>query len=45
MLEELQISNDIPAVLGEDDTIEDVREELEFGVDTAGPDTALTSLL
>ena len=36
---------DMLEVLGHDDTIEDVREELEFGIETAGPDTLLTTLL
>ncbi|WP_433295873.1 hypothetical protein ACQP2F_36960 [Actinoplanes sp. CA-030573] len=45
MLDQLEISNDVPEVLGEDDTIEGVREELEFGLETAGADTPLGSLL
>ncbi|MEV4135780.1 hypothetical protein AB0J72_26895 [Dactylosporangium sp. NPDC049742] len=45
MLEQLSLSNDVPEVLGHDDTIEDVREELNFALDTAGPDTPLTALL
>ena len=45
MLEQLELSNDIPEVLGEDDTIEDVREELEAGLDTVGADALLTALL
>ncbi|GIE90680.1 hypothetical protein [Actinoplanes regularis] len=45
MLEQLEFSNDVPEVLGHDDTIEDVREELEIGIETAGPDTLLTTLL
>ncbi|MEU8820113.1 hypothetical protein [Actinoplanes sp. NPDC048796] len=45
MLEQLELSNDVPEVLGEDDTIEAVREDLEHGLDTAGPDTPLTTLL
>ncbi|GLW34191.1 hypothetical protein [Actinoplanes regularis] len=45
MLEQLAFSNDVPEVLGHDDTIEDVREELEIGIETAGPDTLLTTLL
>ena len=45
MLEQLEVGNDVPEVLGQDDTIEGVREELEFGIETAGPDTLLTSLL
>ncbi|MFC4071590.1 hypothetical protein [Actinoplanes subglobosus] len=45
MLDHFEESNDVPEVLGEDDTIEEVREDIEFGLDTTGPDTELTSLL
>ena len=45
MLEQLELSNDVPEVLGHDDTVEGVREELEFGIETAGADTSLTTLL
>jgi len=45
MLEQLEISNDVPEVLGHDDTVEGVREELELGIDIAGPDAPLTALL
>ena len=45
MLEQFELSNDVPEVLGHDDTVEDVREELDFGIQTVGPDTPLTALL
>ena len=45
LLEQLELSNDVPEVLGHDDTVEGVREELEFGIETAGQDTLLTTLL
>jgi hypothetical protein len=45
MLEQLEFSNDVPEVLGEDDSIDNVREEMEVGLDTAGHDTPLSSLL
>jgi hypothetical protein len=45
MLEQLELSNDVPEVLGHDDTVEGVREELEFGIETVGPDVLLTTLL
>ena len=45
MLEQLELSNDVPEVLGHDDTVEDVREELELGLETVGPDAELASLL
>jgi hypothetical protein len=45
MLEQLELSNDVPEVLGHDDTIEGVREELEFGIEATGPDTSLETLV
>jgi hypothetical protein len=45
MLEQLELSNDVPEVLGEYDTIESVREELESGLETVGPDAPLATLL
>ena len=45
MLEQLELSNDVPEVLGHDDTVEGVREELESGIETVGPETLLTTLL
>ena len=45
MLDQLEISNDVPEVLGHDDTVEDVRDEFQLGLDIAGPDALLTTLL
>jgi hypothetical protein len=45
LLDQLEVSNDVPEVLGHDDTVEGVREELELGIDLIGPDASLTSLL
>jgi hypothetical protein len=45
MLEQLELSNDVPEVLGDDDTVDGVREELDFGLEAAGPDTPLATLL
>jgi hypothetical protein len=45
LLDQLAVSNDVPEVLGHDDTVEGVREELELGIELVGADTALTSLL
>ena len=45
LLDQLEVSNDIPEVLGHDDTIEGIREEFELGIDLVGADAALTSLL
>ena len=44
MLEQLEISNDVPEVLGHD-TVEDVRAELELGLELVGPDAQLTTLV
>lgn len=44
LLDQLEVSNDVPEVLGHD-TIEDVRQELEFGIDLVGGDTSLDTLL
>jgi len=45
LLDQLEISNDVPEVLGHDDTVEDMRQELELGVDLVGADAPLTTLL
>ena len=45
LLDQLEVSNDIPEVLGHDDTVEGMREELEFGIDLVGADASLSSLL
>jgi hypothetical protein len=45
LLEQLAVSNDVPEVLGHDDTVDDVREELELGIELAGADAALEDLL
>jgi hypothetical protein len=45
LLDQLEVSNDIPEVLGHDDTVEGIREELESGIDLIGADAVLTSLL
>ncbi|WP_308285486.1 hypothetical protein [Actinoplanes hulinensis] len=45
MLDQFELSNDVPEVLGHDDTVDGVREEFEFGLETVGPDTLLTTLL
>lgn len=45
LLEQFEISNDIPEVLGEDDTVEDIRDELEQGIDIVGSDAPLTSVV
>jgi hypothetical protein len=45
MLEQFELSNDVPEVLGEDGTVDDVRADLETGLDLTGPDTPLPTLL
>lgn len=45
LLDQLEVSNDIPEVLGHDDTVDDMRREFELGLELVGADTALTSLL
>ena len=45
LLDQLEVSNDVPEVLGHDDTIAGMREELELGIDLIGTDAALTGLL
>ncbi len=45
MLEQFETSNDVPEVLGHDDTVEDVREELGLGMEIVGPDALLTALI
>jgi hypothetical protein len=45
LLDQLAVSNDIPEVLGQEDTVEDVRQEFELGIDLLGADAPLSSLL
>ena len=45
LLDQLEVSNDVPEVLGHDDTVQDVREELEAGLEVVGGDAELTDLL
>jgi hypothetical protein len=44
MLDVLESTNDAPEVLGEQRTVDDVRNELELGVDLVGDDTPLDDL-
>jgi hypothetical protein len=45
LLDQLEVSNDVPEVLGHDDTVDDMRQELELGIELVGADTSLTALL
>jgi hypothetical protein len=44
MLDALESTNDAAEVLGERSTVDDVREELELGVDLVGDDRPLDEL-
>lgn len=45
LLDQFEVGNDVPEVLGHDGTVEDVRDELQWGIDVVGEGTALTALL
>ena len=45
LLDQLEVSNDVPEVLGHDNTGEGIREELALGIDLIGTDAALTRRL
>jgi hypothetical protein len=45
LLDQLEVSNDVPEVLGHDETVDGVRDELDAGIELAGADAALTDLL
>jgi hypothetical protein len=45
LLDQFEVSNDVPEVLGPDDTVDDIRQEIELGIELIGADTALTGLL
>jgi hypothetical protein len=45
LLEQLEVSNDVPEVLGHDDTVDDVREDLDLGLQTLGPDALISTVL
>jgi hypothetical protein len=45
LLDQLEVSNDVPEVLGHDETVDGVRDELDAGIEIAGADAALTDLL
>ena len=45
LLDQLEISNDVPEVLGQEDTVDDVRQEFEDGIDLVGADAPLSNLL
>jgi hypothetical protein len=45
LLDQLAVSNDIPEVLGHDDSVDGMREELELGIELIGADAELTGLL
>ena len=45
LLDQLAVSNDIPEVLGHDDTVDGIREELELGIELLGADAEVTGVL
>jgi hypothetical protein len=45
LLDQLSVSNDVPEVLGDEDTVEGIRDELELGLDLVGADAAVADLL
>ena len=45
MLDALQNSNDVPEVLGESGDLDDVRDELEAGIELVGDDRAIDDAL
>ncbi len=44
LLEQFELGNDVPEVLGHDDSVAEVREDLEYGLSVAGPDVPLSDL-
>jgi hypothetical protein len=45
LLDQFENSNDVPEVLGHDDSIDDVRDDLTLGIDLVGADADLDALL
>jgi hypothetical protein len=45
LLDQFEVSNDIPEALGHDDTVDALRDDLDLGLELAGPDTPLDDLL
>lgn len=45
LLDQLEVSNDVPEVLGHDGDVADVRAEVEEGLAATGPDALLDDLL
>lgn len=45
LLDQLEAGNDVPEVLGEDGTVDEVRAEVEDGLAALGPDASLDDVL
>ena len=45
LLDQLEAGNDVPEVLGEDGTVDEVRAEVEDGLAVLGPDASLDDVL
>lgn len=44
LLDQLEISADVPEVLGEDDTVDVIRDELDQAIELVGSDVPLSAL-
>lgn len=44
LLDQLEVGNDVPEVLGQEGTVDDVRQELDLGIDLIGADAPLSGL-
>lgn len=44
LLDQLEVSNDVPEVLGHDDTVDQMREELAAGIEAVGEGAPLDDL-
>ena len=45
LLDQLEVSNDVPEVLGHDETVDEMREELAAGMETVGESASLDDLI
>lgn len=45
LLDQLEVGNDAPEVLGEDGTVDEVRADVEDGLASLGPDAPLDEVL
>jgi hypothetical protein len=45
LLDQLEVSNDVPEVLGQEGTVDDMRAEFELGIELVGPEAPVSGLL